>query len=456
MKLLLNRASVLLFLSLLLVLGLVVFTVKYFNHAAAWAHYPANRHFYADGKLVSSATIYDRAGNILLQMADSAPEFNRDITVRTAMMHATGDLHGNVVTGAQVAFRDRLSGWTIFSGASRPHHIPGARNELTLTLDADLCAVAYKELNGRRGTVGVYNYQTGEILCMVSTPSFDPENPPDVQASPERYEGVYLNRLFSATYPPGSVFKLVIAAAALDNPGSVDDPLYHCDGTLHLGEDRVTCPAAHGEVTLEEALARSCNIAFAQITLELGADELQRYANLAGFNSGLEVNGIKTAAGKVDVSDARSADLAWAGIGQYTNTANPLNFMAYMGAIANDGVRVTPRILRDKGWLSWITTPAGETHRLLLADTARELKRMMRNNTLSAYGEENFRNLELCAKSGTAEVGGGQRPHAWFAGFLDREDFPLAFVVIIENGGSGSKVAGPVAAKVLQAAVSRE
>jgi len=456
MKLLLNRASVLLFLSLLLVFGLLAFTVKYFHNASAWAHYPANRHFYADGKLVSSATIYDRSGNILLQMADDTIEFNRDITVRTAVMHATGDLHGSVVTGAQVAFRDRLSGWNILSGASRFHNKSSTRKDLTLTLDADLCAVAYKELNGRRGTVGVYNYQTGEILCMVSAPSFDPENPPDVQGNPEKYEGVYINRLLSATYPPGSVFKLVTAAAALDHPGSTDHKLYHCDGKLQIGEDWVTCLSVHGEVTLEQALANSCNVTFAQITLELGADTLQKYANLAGFNSRLKVNGIKTAAGKVDVSDARGVDLAWAGIGQYTNTANPLNFMAYMGAIANDGVSITPSILWDKGMMSFITTSAGEKKRMLSAETAQKLGRMMRNNTMSAYGEENFRDLELCAKSGTAEVGGGQKPHAWFAGFLDREDFPLAFVVIIENGGSGSKVAGSVAAKVLQAAVSRE
>lgn len=214
----------------------------------------------------------------------------------------------------------------------------------------------------------------------------------------------------------------------------------------------VTCPSAHGKVTLEQALANSCNVAFAQISLELGADRLQKYADLAGFNSRLDIDGIKTAAGKVDVRDVEGADLAWAGIGQYTNTANPLNFMAYMGAIANDGVRITPRILADQGIFSFITTSV-EKKRVLSAETAETLGKMMRNNTISAYGEGNFKGLELCAKTGTAEVGGGEQPHAWFAGYLDREDFPLAFVVIIENGISGSRAAAPVAANVLQAAV---
>jgi len=456
MKLLLNRASVLLFFSLMLILGLLVFTVRYYNEASTWAQHPSNKHLYADGKLVSSGTIYDRSGNILVQTMEGTIKYNTDNTVRTAVMHSTGDLHSNVVTGAQVVFRDQLSGWDIFNGAYRFNNKSSSGNDLTLTLDADLCATAYKELNGRRGTVGVYNYKTGEILCMVSSPSFDPENPPDVKANPKKYEGVYINRFLSATYTPGSVFKLVTAAAAIDNLEDMDNKLYSCDGKMETGGGMVTCPTAHGEVTLEQVLADSCNVALAQITLELGADTLQTYADLAGFNSSLEVDGIKTATGKVDVSDAEEVGLAWAGIGQYTNTANPLNFMAFMGAIANDGVSIKPKILEDEGIFSFITTSIYKKNLMLSAETAEKLKKMMRNNTLSAYGEDNFRGLELCAKSGTAEVGGGKKPHAWFAGFLDREDFPLAFVVVIENGGSGIRVAGPVAAKVLQAAVSRE
>lgn len=452
MKLLSTRTAVILIYSLLLVLGLLVFTVKYFNNAAAWAKYPTNRHFYTNGKLVSSGTIYDRSGSILVQTVDGTTEFNKDKTVRTAVMHATGDMNSNVATSAQVSFRDRLTGWDIINGAYRFNNKLSTGSDLTLTLDADLSATAYKQLNGRMGTVGVYNYKTGEILCMVSTPSFDPENPPDVKANPEKYDGVYINRFLSTAYTPGSVFKLVTTAAAIDHLNNIDNELYHCDGKIKIGGEMVTCPSAHGKVTLEQALANSCNVAFAQISLELGADRLQKYADLAGFNSRLDIDGIKTAAGKVDVRDVEGADLAWAGIGQYTNTANPLNFMAYMGAIANDGVRITPRILADQGIFSFITTSV-EKKRVLSAETAETLGKMMRNNTISAYGEGNFKGLELCAKTGTAEVGGGEQPHAWFAGYLDREDFPLAFVVIIENGISGSRAAAPVAANVLQAAV---
>ncbi len=456
MKLISSRAFVLLILSLLLVTGLLAFTLEFFSNASTWALHPANRHLYANGKLASSGTIYDRKGEVLMQTVDGEISYHEDKTVRTALMHATGDPGSNVATGAQVVFRDRLSGWNVFKGAYRFGGWASSGKDLTLTLDADLSAVAYRALDGRRGTVGVYNYRTGEILCMVSSPSFDPASPSDVQAHPQRYEGVYLNRFLSARYTPGSIFKLVTAAAAIDQFGDLDQVHYHCEGKIPVGEDMVTCMSAHGDVDLGQSLADSCNVAFAEIALELGANTLQKYADRTGFNSAVLVDGIQTATGHVDVSRAKGANLAWAGIGQYTNTVNPLNFMVFMGAIGNDGVGITPSILRNEGPLSPLRNLFQEKNRMLPAETAAILGEMMRNNTISAYGEERFQGLELCAKSGTAEVGGGKTPHAWFAGFLDRDDYPLAFVVIVENGGSGNRVAGPVAATVLKAAVESE
>lgn len=449
MKLLAKRALVLLVLVALLTIGLVCFVVRYFNQASTWVQYPANKHLFNNqAKLTVSGTIYDRSGQVLLEMVDGVTKYHRDKTVRTAMLHATGDTDNNIAVGAQVAFREHIIGWNLLNGVYRLQNQPNRSANLTLTLDANLCAAAYKALNGRKGAVGVYNYQTGEILCMVSAPSFDPEQPPNISHYPEKYEGVYINRLLSAVYPPGSIFKIVTAAAALEN--LPEDKLYHCEGKMQIGSDTVTCTGIHGDIALEQALAHSCNAAFAQIALELGDAVLQKYANLAGFNSYLVVDGIKTAVGRVDVRNAAAVDLAWAGIGQYTNTANPLNFMAFMGAIANQGVLISPRLIADNyGFFA-----SSQKKQVLSAETAVKLGALMRNNTLSVYGEYNFKGLELCPKSGTAEVGEGKRPHAWFTGFLAREDYPLAFVVLIENGGIGSQTAASVARRVLQTAVS--
>lgn len=454
MKLLTRRALGLLILALLLVFGLLVFTLRFAADASSWAQHPANKHLYSDGRLKTAGKIFARNGEVLYQAADGVQTYHEDKTVRTAVMHAVGDSYGSIDTSIQAVCWKRLSGWDPVNGAYRFHDmLSGFGSDITLTLDPELCAAAYKAMNGKKGTVGVYNYMTGEILCMVSIPSFDPAKRPDVEKDPDKYEGVFINRLLSAAYTPGSIFKLVTAAAAVERLPDIGSRVYHCEGETIIEGAKVTCPSRHGDSDLSRALAVSCNVAFAEISLELGDDTLQEYADKAGFNSSLTVDGIKTKEGRADISGTSGGDLAWAGIGQYSNTANPLNFMAFVGAIANDGVRVTPKLIAEgKVWKA-LFGPEIREKRILPEETAVKLGAMMRNNVKEVYGERNFKGLELCAKSGTAEVGGDKQPHSWFAGYLDREDCPLAFVVIIENGGSGSRVAGSVAGKVLQAAV---
>ena len=455
MKLLTRRALGLLVLALVLILGLSVFTYRYGKDAPTWAQYPTNKHLFQNGQLLTTGEVRDRNGEVLFRAENGEQSYHASEKVRRAVMHTIGDSYGNIATSVQVAFGDQLSGWGLITGAYRFNDKNYGSN-INLTLDAQLCAEALQALKNRKGAVGVYNYKTGEILCMVSSPTFDPENRPDVEANPEKYDGVYLNRLISAAYTPGSIFKLVTAAAAIDTLPDYEGRVYHCEGEKIIDGDKVTCPSPHGEVDLKGALSVSCNIAFAEISLELGGNTLQKYAEKAGFNDRLEVNGIKTALGKINAVDAKSGDLAWAGIGQYTDTANPLTFMAYMGAIANEGVRVNPRFIdRNRGIFKLLPELGVKEKRILKTETAGILKSMMRNNVTEEYGEKNFKGLELCAKSGTAEVGGDQAPHAWFAGFMDRADCPLAFIVIVENGGSGSKTAGAVAARVLKAAEER-
>ncbi len=446
MKLMTRRAAVLLFIVLLMIQGFVVFAYRYVSAAPVWARHYSNKHLYADGAPLVSGTIYDRNKKVLYQTENGTSAYSEDRSVRTALMQTVGNGHGDVATSAQVLYQARLMGWDFVNGTYRFNNkILHTFSDLTLTLDADLCDVAYTALNGRRGTVGVYNYKTGEILCMVSSPSYDPENPPDIQSNPARYEGVYMNRFLSAVYTPGSVFKLVTAAAAIDNVKDIGQQVFHCDGEEEVAGELITCPEPHGDVNFEQALASSCNIAFAEITLQVGADTLQEYAEKTRMTKSIKFNGITTAAGNVQARKATGADLAWAGIGQYSDTVNPLDFMTYMGAIANGGVSVRPKILPSS---------TANEDRLLSQETADELKRLMRNNVVNGYGDYKYEGLELCAKTGTAETGGDNRPHAWFAGFLNRADYPLAFVVVVENGGSGISAAAPVAAKVLKAAVA--
>lgn len=439
MKVISGRAAVLLIFIALFVCGFFYFLATYFTNAAKWVQYPANQHLYTNGQ-PKVGTIYDRNGLLLAQTVNGTRSYNSDAEVRTALMPSIGDSKGNVATGAQVAFTKQLSGWNLLNGA---YSFKSNGSDIKLTLNAKLCVTAYEALGDRKGTVGVYNYKTGEILCMASTPSFDPANPPDVNADPVKYKGVYLNRFLSSTYTPGSVFKLVTAAAAIDNISDIDSESWTCTGLWKVDGSKVTCPEVHGKVNFTQALADSCNIAFGQIAIKLGAGTLQTYAEKAGFNSSMKIDGINTAVGHVNLKNASKLNLAWAGVGQNTDTANPATMMAYVGAIANGGERVTPRLLKDS---------ASPSTRILSEATAKKLGGMMRNDVISTYGDGNFSGLKLCAKTGTAELN-GQQPNSWFVGYMDRYDCPLAFVVVVENGGWGISTAGPIAEEVLQAAV---
>jgi peptidoglycan glycosyltransferase len=183
---------------------------------------------------------------------------------------------------------------------------------------------------------------------------------------------------------------------------------------------------------------------------------MRDYVNQLGLTKSYAINGITTKAGSFSFSEDHEADLAWAGIGQSEDLVNPCSMMIYMGAIANRGRVVVPQIVSSVktagNFPLSIYLPKPRT-KLISSNTAAILKAMMRNNVVNNYGEGGLSGYNLCAKSGTAEVGDGTS-HAWFVGFLDSEENPYAFVVLVERGGSGAKVAGSVANTVLQAIVN--
>ena len=443
-----RRAALCLLIALALIAGLGLFCFRYVTTANVWASYPFNRHMYSNNGQLLSGTITDRDGDVLTEVKDGERVFYPDATVRKATLHAVGDPQGNIGTGALTAFADQLSGYNLITGGYSPL---GSRYTLALTIDAHLNVTAYKALDGRQGTVGVYNYKTGEILCMVSTPSFDPMNPPDLSGTDsEQYNGVYLNRLLSSAQVPGSIFKTVTLSAALENISDIESRSFRCTGETKVGGTIVTCPKPHGKLDIQSAFANSCNGVFAELAAEIGGDIMTHYVEKAGLTTRMSINGIQTAAGKYDVSQADKGQIGWSGVGQYTDTVNPANMMTFMGAIANDGKAAIPRLVssvtsRDTGLpSSW--TKGAQTDTLIEPGTAAKVKDMMKNNVIKTYGKDRFRDLDVGAKSGTAEVGGGKRPNAWFTGFLDDPTHPYAFIVLVENGGGGASVAGEIAA----------
>lgn len=453
MKKLERRAILCLALAAVLMAGIVFYVMRLVENGGQWVSYPANQHLYNNG-YISKGVIYDRDGKLLVRNnSKGKKKFNSSSSVRRATVHVVGDKVGNIATGADVAFADKLVGYDLISGT---YTINNKERELYLTIDADICRAANEALDGRDGTVGVYNYKTGEIICMVSSPNYDPKNPPKV--SKNDTSGIYINKFISNRYVPGSTFKLVTAMAAMETT-DYKDFSYYCKGSEQYGTakvDTVKCTHAHGQVDLRDALAQSCNCAFGKLATEIGKRNMEKYSEKSGLLSKYNINGIKTLPSYLEFPRG-TVSLAWAGIGQYHDLVNPCSMMIYMGAIANGGNTALPTIIKKLKMPSGLPADVDEpgmSEELISPDKAKVLSEYMRNDVVSKYGQYNFPGLDIHAKSGTAELGNGKEPHAWFVGFIKNKHYPYAFVVLVENGGYGSEVAGSVANTVLQEVVN--
>ena len=434
-----KRAWFAYFLAAAMLVGMLVIVVRYFVNGPDWMP------FQNDGVIV------DRSGTVLMDNTDGRTLAD-DATVRASMLQILGDNEGYITPYLLNEYGDELAGFNRISGT---RHMGGGEGRMTLTLSAYVQRAALNALNGQHGTVGVYNYKTGEILCMVSSPAYDPWNVPDVEGNPEQYNGVYVNRFLHSAYAPGSTFKLVTAAAALERISDIEDRTFYCEGSAQIGSETVICNGVHGTINFQQALCQSCNVAFAQIADELGANVLTDYAQRFGVTDSLSFDGFVTKSGNFDLSEATAYEAAWAGVGQYTDQINPCQYMTFMGAIANGGQAATPYLV-DKVTYGSKTKYEAKTEmgdKVLSASAADTLAEMMHYNVVNNYGEWYFSGLYAGAKSGTAERGEGLTSNALLTGFVQSEDYPLAFVVVIEGGGAGSTACTPVIRQVLDACV---
>ena len=458
MKMITKRGIFLWIMSLAFVVGLVFMTVSLVQNGDTWVMKRFNHHVYSNGELIGAGTIYDKDGDVLAETKDGDRVYSDSATTRKSTLHVVGDPKNFISTGVQSVYSARLTGYSLLFGV---HNIQkyGKGNDLKLTIDRDICDEAYEALDGRKGTVGIVNYKTGDIVCSVSSPSYDVEDVPDNLLTSERYEGVYINRLLGAHYVPGSTFKLVTAICAIENIPDIYSREWVCDGEYQPKSGvAIKCNANHGKhINFKDALAKSCNSAFAQIAIELGQEKLATTAKELGIGSAVTVSGtIDSYAGYFDATDKIKLGvdaLGWTGIGQGNTRIAPITMLRIVSAVANGGNAVSFNIVdslaNQAGKALDFTLPSNQLS-MMNSDVAAKLKEMMRYNVTNHYGESKYKGLNLCAKSGTAQIDSDESHNiAWFVGFMDDSEHPYAFVVAIENGNSGSQTAGPVAKRVL-------
>lgn len=441
-----SRSTIALMLAVILLGGMCLFVVEYVMNAGDWVVFQGNPHVY-NGVNIGCGTITDRSGEVLLSATDKRV-YADDAAVRKSTIHWLGDRYGYISAPAVTEYAPDMAGFDLLNGLYGYSGIGGGAE---LTISAELQKIALEAMGKKKGTVAVYNYKTGEILCAVSTPNYDPDNVPDIDENKDKYEGIYLNRFTQTAYVPGSVFKLVTAAAALDTLKNAEDIEFRCDGVYKMSGGKVKCTGEHGTIGMERALQKSCNCYFAQLTETLGADTLEKYVNQFQITQSVSFDGITTAKGSFSVEGASAQQIAWAGIGQYLDTVNPCRYMTFMGVIAGGGEAAEPYIVSSAGTGIFGGYKASKTStgRLMKQDTAGALAALMRSDVENQYGDDNFPGLTVCAKSGTAEVGGDKKPNATFAGFCADAEYPLAFMVVVEDAGSGAKTCIPIISEVL-------
>lgn len=436
-----TRAGILIFLILVLLAGMVFFVFEYVTKSGEWVTFTGSPHVYNGGNIGCGAVV-DREGMVLLDL-NSGRTYSEDERLRLATVHWIGDRNGSVSAPALSAYSQELAGYELINGVYSYGKTGGTAQ---LTLSGEIQMAALEALGNYKGTIGVYNYKTGELLCAVTTPTFDPDNLPDIEGEQEKYEGVYVNRFVQSRYTPGSVFKIVTLAAALESIGDITEQTFICKGKLEFGANSITCEEIHNKQTLKEAFRNSCNCAFAEIALQVGAEKLLLYTRQFGVTESLAFDGITTPQGNFDTTNAADVSIAWSGIGQHTDLVNPCAYMTFVGAVAAGGKGVDPYVVQQ---VSGYRAKTVKNQRIMSKETAQILKEYMAFNVTDKYGSVHFPGLTVCAKTGTAEVGGDKKPNAVLTGFVADDAYPLAFIAIVEDGGYGREICIPMMSKVL-------
>lgn len=431
------------------------------------------------GKITS-----DDAGQVLAGVKPTDSAFNYRRTYLNGPMYAPVTGYYSVIYGAgglEGAYDEFLNGSDSRLLVRRLSDMITGRDprggNVRLTVKPSVQETAYKMMTDRgyKGAVVALDPKTGDILAMVSTPSYDPSDlashdTPTQQAAWKKFnddaDNPMLNRAIRETYPPGSTFKIVTTAAALENGATADTQIIRdaevtLPGTSTTLENfnHTTCQGG----TLKDALAYSCNTAFSKIAAELGADKMRETA----VNFGIGMNDLTVPMSVVpsDLGPLESdAALYQSGIGQRDVRLTPLQDALLAATVANDGVAMKPRLVKqllapDLSEIDEFEPEELTGDAAMSAANAEVLTDMMVASEANTQGGGQNPALKIASKTGTAEHGADPKntaPHAWYTAFAPYDDPKVAIAVIVESGGDHGLAAtgGKVAAEIGRATIS--
>ena len=435
-----------------------VYGTRWFSHAG-------NTRLAALKSEIIQGDILDRNGIVLATTQEGKRVYHSDAATRSALVHVIGDRAGNIAGSVESFQAGYLYGFQSSLLDAINHLIRREErrgNTLELTVDAELSASvagwfsSHPTTRGKSGAAIAMNYLTGEVLCLVSLPDYDPDH-----ATPEAIAALdqpYWNRATQALIPPGSTFKTVTAAAFLRRFPDALSRTWHCDGSLPVTETYSVKDfggAVHGDLGLRDAYLHSCNSVFASMALTLGNDALRSAAESFGFNENFLFRDLVVTNSVYPREDQSPEALAASGFGQSAIAATPMHVCLIAAAVANQGVMPEPRLLKNVRAASGATvlslSPAA-FRTVCSGEVAARLQSMMKD--VVQRGGSGSRaavtTLDICGKTGTAEstLHGEKVNYGWFTGFNAQKDLPVALCVLVEDipeGETGGTTAAVIA-----------
>lgn len=418
---------------------------------------------------IRRGAILDRHGQVLAHSQIGETTSRRAYPLGPAAAHLVG--YANLrfgLTGLEAALNARLSHSAIENreDLARLSHqifrgeIPELGDDLRVTLDADLQRLLYERLAPSRGAAVVIDPQNGNVLAMVSAPSFDPNQLDPTLFDTEPTDSPLLNRALHGLYPPGSTWKVALAAFALDTGPT---PTLPCpakgfrpepgrphirDHEYYAAERAGRTWSGHGPLNLSEALVRSSNTYFAQLGVQLGAEALTTIADNGLVSTDIRLTQPHTASLTATASphrwtrDAGPGAFAQVAIGQGDLLTTPLHMALLIASVANDGVAMRPRVVAMESPSAW--------RRVMKASSAARLREDLRRVVTEGTARGlNIPSLRAAGKTGSAENPHG-KAHSWFIGFEPFDQPKYALAIVVENAGFGSQVAVPMAKEAFQ------
>lgn len=433
-----------------------------------------NRRLWVKRNEVLRGTIYDRNGKPLTKSSRVNQETQkREYTGGEIFAHALGYVDIKYgITGLEKKYDKELMDTDIEDNIKSLIKNKGKEQEkigdsLKTTLDYDVQSKAYDLLGDNKGAVVALNPKTGEVLAMVSKPSFNPNNLQEIWQSINADKNIpLLNRATAGLYPPGSTFKTVTAVSALENMSGVRNRTFQDNGELRIS-DKYSLHNYEGEtfgnIDFKNAYVHSSNVVFGTLGLELGNDKLKETAEKFYFNKYIPADGIPVEQSKFPtLKNYEKGSIAQTAIGQSSDLASPLQMALVSATIANGGTMMKPQLVKEvqtsKGVLVKSIQPES-LGQIISTNTANTMRDFMKSVVQEGTGvNASVEGVDVCGKTGTADHqvnGKDATPHSWFIGFAPYDNPQVAVAVIVEDGGQGGKAAAGIASEVIRTSLKK-